>query len=55
MSRFQEYIESDQGPEDLCREIEKLTEILKNRESFIDFVNSKYPGIVQEYLEIENK
>lgn len=55
MTRYEEYIVSDDGPEDLCREIEKLIEVLKNRESFIDFVNSKYPGIVQEYLEIENK
>ena len=28
MSRFQEYIESDQGPEDLCKEIEQLNKRL---------------------------
>ena len=36
MSRFQEYIESDQGPEDLCKEIEQLNKRLADAYSIYD-------------------
>ena len=35
MSRFQEYIESDQGPEDLCKEIEQLNKRLADAYSTV--------------------
>ena len=45
MSRFQEYIESDQGPEDLCKEIEQLNKRLAEAYSIYD----------KEVKEIENR
>lgn len=36
MTRFQEYIESDQGPEDLCKEIEQLNKKLADAYSIYD-------------------